>query len=321
MNKDEVEQYLQTFANNNKIPQALLLESQHDEGTTLQAALNFLKYISCEDIDKSCGRCINCKQIDNLTSPDIKLIFPSITGNDYETDYRKFIDLFKTSRSITKHSWQECLKSENKQLIINKESIYEVLMFMSLPPTNLKYRTTIIWLAEEMNASSANTLLKILEEPQPNRFFILITNDSSRLLATILSRVIKIKLNPTKEENDDEDVERFMTWMRLCFTLNFAKLIPFIDDIAKMSKDNIKMFLHSCTRCLEDIVKIQCGLIEDNTQQLQRITPFLDNNKISEILNLLSEAVYKTSRNVNIKIMMFDISIAINKMFSNESVK
>ena len=166
-----------------------------------------------------------------------------------------------------------------------------------------------------MNASSANTLLKILEEPQGNRLFILITNNSSRLLSTILSRAIKIKLNTTTEqENNDEDIEQFIIWMRLCFTLNFAKLITFIDDIAKRSKDNIKMFFRACTMCLEEIVRIQCGVAERTEEQLVRLAAFIDNNKMSKLLTLLSEAEYKISRNVNIKIMMFNLSIDINKI-------
>ncbi|MBQ2349881.1 MAG: hypothetical protein II393_01220 [Cytophagales bacterium] len=319
MNKDEIEQYLQGLAKNNKIPQTILIETPKKDGCAIAICLNFLQYISCERTDKPCGRCINCKQIEELTSPDMKIIFPSITGNNYETDYLKFIKVIKTDGVVTKLSWQEVLKSENKQLIINKESIQDDLIFMSLPPTNLKYRTTIIWLAEEMNASSANTLLKILEEPHMNRLFMIITNDSSRLLTTILSRAIKIKLNPTIRNNSDEHIELFMTWMRLCFTLNFDKLITFIDDVAKMSKDDIKMFLQACTICLEDIIKIKCGLKDDNKQPLERIASFIDNNKISKILKLLSEASYKTNRNVNTKIMMFNISIAINKIFKEDN--
>ncbi len=314
MNKDEIERYLQSLVTNSKIPQTILIETQREEGIQLQICLNFLKYISCEDKDKPCGRCVNCKQIDDLTTPDIKIIFPSLTENNYETDYRKFTDLFKTNRSITKLSWQNVLKGENKQLIINKESIYDILTFMSLPPIVLKYRTTIIWLAEEMNVSSANTLLKILEEPQENRLFILITNDSSRLLSTILSRAIKIKLNTTEQENHDEDIEQFIIWMRLCFTLNFAKLITFIDDISKMPKDNIKMFFRACTTHLEEIVRIQCGVTEMAEEQLVRFAAFIDHNKMSKLLTLLSEAEYKISRNVNIKIMMFNLSIDINKI-------
>jgi DNA polymerase-3 subunit delta' len=51
-----------------------------------------------------------------------------------------------------------------------------------------EHRVIIIKPAEKMNGAAANALLKILEEPPPNCYFILITEQISTLPPTIISR-------------------------------------------------------------------------------------------------------------------------------------
>ncbi|HCM75012.1 MAG TPA: DNA polymerase III subunit delta, partial [Cytophagales bacterium] len=46
----------------------------------------------------------------------------------------------------------------------------------------------IIWQPEYMHGSAANGILKILEEPPQNTFFLLVSNAADRLLPTIVSR-------------------------------------------------------------------------------------------------------------------------------------
>ena len=48
----------------------------------------------------------------------------------------------------------------------------------------------VIWQPEKMNASSANKLLKILEEPPEQTLFLLVCNDPEQLLATIISKAL-----------------------------------------------------------------------------------------------------------------------------------
>ena len=47
-----------------------------------------------------------------------------------------------------------------------------------------------------MNTEAANSLLKLLEEPPDKWFFILVASSVSRLLPTILSRVIQVRFTP-----------------------------------------------------------------------------------------------------------------------------
>lgn len=56
------------------------------------------------------------------------------------------------------------------------------------------YRLIVIEPADAMNESSANALLKTLEEPAPNCLFILVTSRIKHLLPTIVSRCQRLVL-------------------------------------------------------------------------------------------------------------------------------
>ncbi len=56
-------------------------------------------------------------------------------------------------------------------------------------------KIVIIDSADYLNISSANSILKILEEPKENTYIFLISNQISLLLPTIRSRCLKIKFN------------------------------------------------------------------------------------------------------------------------------
>ena len=57
-----------------------------------------------------------------------------------------------------------------------------------------KIKFILIDNAEYLNLHSANALLKIIEEPTPNTFFIFIQNSSLKLIDTLKSRCIEFKV-------------------------------------------------------------------------------------------------------------------------------
>ncbi len=71
---------------------------------------------------------------------------------------------------------------------------------LGLGPAEEPFRVVVIADADRMNQESANSILKVLEEPPKNWLFILTASDSSRLLPTILSRCMEIKFSPLDPE-------------------------------------------------------------------------------------------------------------------------
>ncbi|WP_026606327.1 DNA polymerase III subunit delta' [Methylocapsa acidiphila] len=58
------------------------------------------------------------------------------------------------------------------------------------------YRVCIVDSAEDLNASGANALLKLIEEPPPRSIFLIVAHRPHRILPTIRSRCVKIALRP-----------------------------------------------------------------------------------------------------------------------------
>jgi DNA polymerase-3 subunit delta' len=63
------------------------------------------------------------------------------------------------------------------------------------------WRVCIVDTVDELNANSANALLKVLEEPPARSLFLLVSNAPARVLATIQSRCRKLLLRPLQERD------------------------------------------------------------------------------------------------------------------------
>ena len=92
-------------------------------------------------------------------------------------------------------------KNEGKKVSV--EEIREVKKKFSTTPLNNLPRFTILDDADLLNTSSANALLKLIEEPSDSNYFILINNRRKKIIETLKSRSIEIKifLNENQKEN------------------------------------------------------------------------------------------------------------------------
>lgn len=75
-------------------------------------------------------------------------------------------------------------------------SIRRLIDEIALSPYAAAGKVLIIDDAERMLPTSANTLLKTLEEPPKNRFIILVSSQPARLLETIVSRSQEVRFQP-----------------------------------------------------------------------------------------------------------------------------
>ncbi len=174
-----------------RIPHAQLFTGIAGIGK-LQLALAYAQYLNCphRTEEDSCGTCPTCLQYQHLQHPDLHFVFP-IVGSDEVCDnflepWRKII---LEQHYFDLDDWHEALGVENKQSMIYEKESGEILHKLSLKAYGDGYKIMIIWQPEKMNASSANKLLKILEEPAPKTVFILVSEHPEKLLPTIQSRV------------------------------------------------------------------------------------------------------------------------------------
>lgn len=74
-------------------------------------------------------------------------------------------------------------------------NIHQLIAEMSLPPFEAKHKVFLLEDAEKMLPSSSNALLKTLEEPNADTFFLMMSHHPDRLLPTIRSRLYPLKFN------------------------------------------------------------------------------------------------------------------------------
>ena len=91
------------------------------------------------------------------------------------------------------------IKKNNDKKNIEIDQIREIIKFTNQSSFNNKSRFIILDDVEFLNINSSNALLKNLEEPNENVFFILIFNSEKFLIDTIKSRCIEFKLSLSNE--------------------------------------------------------------------------------------------------------------------------
>ena len=92
------------------------------------------------------------------------------------------------------------LQNEKKNIDINQ--IRQLIAYTNKSTFNGADRFILIDNIELLNINSTNALLKILEEPNDNLYFILI-NNNKKILPTLNSRCINYKINLTFNESID----------------------------------------------------------------------------------------------------------------------
>lgn len=107
----------------------------------------------------------------------------------------KYDNSFKVD--LAQHPDVKIIKSdlnESKKGEITIKQIRELNGFINLKSSIANCRIIIIDAIDDLNLNAANSLLKILEEPPHNCFFICLSHKPENLLATIKSRVLIYKL-------------------------------------------------------------------------------------------------------------------------------
>ena len=150
---------VQNFINEKRIPHAILIEG--DYGTGKHTLAKYLSLaIVCEKENSPCGSCNNCHLANVNSHPDITVV-----------------------------------AAQDGKKTITVSQIREIRNDAYIKPHQAQKRIFIIDGADSMNEQLQNALLKVLEEPPMAVMFILIAENKSSLLDTIISRCVTLTLN------------------------------------------------------------------------------------------------------------------------------
>ena len=160
----------------------------------LALAIAFAQYISCENRqgDDSCGTCPACSKYGKLVHPDLHFVFPVIYKGSGETVSDNFIsewrEFVNKSSYFNLNQWLAEIGVKNQQGLIYASEAGEIMKKLSLKTYESDFKVMIIWIPERMHPSTANKLLKLIEEPPDKTLFLLVSEEPDLILPTINSR-------------------------------------------------------------------------------------------------------------------------------------
>ena len=207
LGQEYIKSHLTKSATSGRIPHAQLFVGPEGSGT-LAMAMAYAQYILCGNIgveNEGGNEACNLK-FDGVSHPDLHFIYPTVTTEDVKTkpksidfiaDWRQFV-LQNPYSSL--FDWYQVLGVANKQGEIRVEDAQEILKSLALKSYEGGYKVMIIWMAEKMNISASNKLLKLLEEPTDKTLFILISENEEDIIQTIRSRCQVLHFNALPEK-------------------------------------------------------------------------------------------------------------------------
>lgn len=266
---------------NGRIPHAQLFLGKSGHGT-LPLALAYAQFVSCtnKQTSDSCGTCSSCLKYQSLIHPDLHFAFPfpSIKENvasDYLKEWRQAII---ENPYMSYDEWMSKIDAENKQGNIPARECRSIIKSLSLKPFESEFKVLFMWLPEYLG-QEGNILLKIIEEPPQNTLFILVGENSDKIINTIISRTQPVRVPPisTEEmsmalmkqfeitesnanrlaqmsqgnyriasnlihETENPYFDQWRNWMGLCYTKRMNDTIKWADEMSGIGREGLKSF-------------------------------------------------------------------------------
>ncbi len=218
--QEEAEARLQQLVDEQRIPHALMFTGPEGCGK-MALALAFASFLLGERWN---GKSLlaNASAITNAEAmlaqwqhPDLHFSYPvikskgagsdsKITSEDFAKEWRQMLG---GGPYFSLEQWMRYMNAENQQASIFEAESDRLMRKLNLKSSLGGNKVSLIWLPERLNLTSANKLLKLLEEPPLKTFFLLVSEHPELLLETIRSRVQVFAVTRI----DDESVSEALT--------------------------------------------------------------------------------------------------------------
>ena len=180
-----------------RLPHATLLSGSEGIGK-FQLASRLAMFLLCDrDEPHPCGDCRGCRLFTASTHPDLHVITSEVMLDSMDSVLTAYSERYlddSRARSKRKTVRTTILISQIRLLINEANTAAHIS----------RNKVFVIAPVDAMTTSASNSLLKILEEPAPNNFLILVTENSQNLLPTIASRCQNIRMPDPDFENAEQ---------------------------------------------------------------------------------------------------------------------
>ncbi len=209
----------------------------------------------------------------------------------------------------------------------------EIVSEAYIKPVNLPYKVFLINNFDVSTEEAQNKLLKILEEPPKNVYFILSVKNEEKVLPTIKSRCDKIKIVPLSDEEMSAVCQDKLAcvlgggYVGKTLALEKNRELASVADFAvsiltelKSSKQvlsfskrmleektNLNLILEIVSLCIEDIIKLKCESedlckLKMYKSDLKDVEPEFSVEALCEISRLISKFREKLEFNANLTV-------------------
>ncbi len=270
-------------------------------------ALAFAQYLMCDNPQKNdtCGECASCHKARKFIHPDIHFAFPTVNrkdkGDPLSDNYlEEWREALSNNPYLSVYDWLQMIKAGNSQGNISVKECREMIKKLSLKPFEGGRKVMILWMPELLG-KEGNALLKILEEPGPDTYFLLVAHDSDNILNTILSRTQLVRvphlsteaiqeglqnshgLNEAEaqeigrladgnyraaqklaESNETAYSSQFIQWMRASYRKNGLELLEWVQQMAAKGREEQKHFLGFALQMVETLFLLDKGAGEES---------------------------------------------------------
>ena len=250
----------------------------------------------------------------------------------------------KICNMIDNNNYPELRIIEPTNNIIKKEQLLDLQQSFQVKPTLGDKLVYIICGADKLHVSSANTILKFLEEPSENIVAILLTDNLNKVLPTIKSRCQNLIFKNKKEEElnkldillneykskvyDKEDyVEQFnnlkenmVSFIKQIEKLKIKEFIHFKDSIFDIykTKDEINILFDFMLYFYYDMLNFMISrkviYMNDYLDDMKEIAEISDIDKIQRKLQLIENTKIKLETNMNLKLLMDEFIIKFSEV-------
>ncbi|HAY35179.1 MAG TPA: hypothetical protein PK536_00175 [Ignavibacteria bacterium] len=202
--QERIKEILKNFYKSGKLSHAFIFYGNEGTGKDA-AAIEFAKLLNCDSPlngSEACDSCKSCIETDSLKSQMLRFVTALPAGkNDSDDDSNPLEKLEK--EDFENYLSEIELKAEDKYHTVSIpkandiriSSIRQLKKEIYMTGRSGKKKVFLISRCEMMNTQSANSLLKILEEPPNDSVIILTTSRINSLLPTIVGRCQSIRFD------------------------------------------------------------------------------------------------------------------------------
>jgi DNA polymerase-3 subunit delta' len=318
--QQHVKQHLAEMVEYNRLSHALLFLGKEGSGA-LPLAIAFAQYIVSLPVAKAhaiedlfgtaepivAPAFVHPDKIDGLPGfgrandlihPDLHFSYPVIPSKagdkpistDYISQWREFVKLHPYGNV---YDWLQFIGAENKQGNITAHECADIIRKLNLKTFESEYKVLVMWMPEYLG-NEGNKLLKLIEEPPANTLFILVAENESQILPTILSRtqLVKIPALTTSDvtealitranvqpelarqtsavcegnyreallllQHAEEDWQGYLrSWLNAILKTGPAAQVKWVDETSKLGREKQKQFLRYFNHLLEQAIRLE----------------------------------------------------------------